>query len=134
MSVNVTKDSIDIGLVTGNIEAMTIFYRDRLGLPEEAVLDMPGGTTMTRLVCGTTIVKLLSHAKTPDAANPPGGIGGGTGIRYFTITVDNLDEATAACQAAGHKIAITPREIRPGIKISMIEDPDGNWVELLQPS
>ena len=134
MPVNVTKDSIDIGLVTGNIEAMTIFYRDRLGLPEEAVLDMPGGTTMTRLVCGTTIVKLLSHVKTPEAANPPGGIGGGTGIRYFTITVDNLDEVTAACQAAGHKIAVTPREIRPGIKISMIEDPDGNWVELLQPS
>ena len=125
MPVNVTKDSLDIGLVTGNIEAMTIFYRDRLGLPEEAVLDMPGGTTMTRL---------LSHAKTPEAANPPGGIGGGTGIRYFTITVDNLDEVTDACQAAGHKIAVTPREIRPGIKISMIEDPDGNWVELLQPS
>ena len=134
MPVNVTKDSIDIGLVTGNIEAMTTFYRDTLGLPEEAVLDMPGGTTMTRLVCGTTIVKLLTHAQTPTAANPPGGIGGATGIRYFTITVNNLDEATAACEAAGHNIAVSPREIRPGIKIAMIEDPDGNWVELLEPS
>ena len=134
MPVSVTKDSIDIGLVTGDIEAMTTFYRDTLGLPEEAVLDMPGGTTMTRLVCGTTIVKLLTHAQTPAAANPPGGIGGATGIRYFTITVNNLDEATAACEAAGHNIAVSPREIRPGIKIAMIEDPDGNWVELLEPS
>ena len=134
MPVNITKDSIDIGLVTGNTEAMTAFYRDTLGLPEEAVLDMPGGITMTRLVCGTTNIKLLTLARTPEAANPPGGVGGGTGIRYFTITVDNLDEVTAACEAAGHNIAVTPREIRPGIKISMIEDPDGNWVELLQPS
>ncbi len=134
MVVNVMKDSIDIGLVTGNIEAMTTFYRDTLGLPQEAILDMPGGTTMTRLICGTTIVKLLSHSQTPEAANPPGGISGATGIRYFTITVDNLEEITKACEVAGYKIAVSPREIRPGITISMIEDPDGNWVELLQPS
>ena len=95
---------------------------------------MPGGTTMTRLICGTTIVKLLSHSQTPEAANPPGGISGATGIRYFTITVDNLEEITKACEVAGYKIAVSPREIRPGITISMIEDPDRNWVELLQPS
>ena len=132
MSVNITKDSIDIGLVTANIDAMTVFYRDTLGLPLEAVLDMPGGTTMTRFVCGTAIVKLLCHAQPPEAANPPGGPGGGSGIRYFTITVDNLDEATAACESAGYKIPVSPREFRPGIKISIIEDPDGNWVELVQ--
>ena len=34
MAVNVMKDSIDIGLVTGNIEAMTTFYRNTLGLPQ----------------------------------------------------------------------------------------------------
>jgi hypothetical protein len=25
-----------------------------------------------------------------------------------------------------------PREIRPGVSIAMVEDPDGNWVELLK--
>jgi predicted enzyme related to lactoylglutathione lyase len=25
-----------------------------------------------------------------------------------------------------------PTEIRPGVRIAMIEDPDGNWVELLE--
>ena len=24
------------------------------------------------------------------------------------------------------------REIRPGVSISIVEDPDGNWVEFLQ--
>jgi hypothetical protein len=25
-----------------------------------------------------------------------------------------------------------PREIRPGIRIAIVEDPDGNWVEFLE--
>ena len=131
MPLNITKDSIDIGLVTGSIEAMTAFYRDALGLEVEAVIDMPGGAQMTRLVCGTTIIKLVTQPKTPEASNPPGGIFGGTGIRYFTISVGNLQEAVDECSAAGYKIAVPPRESRPGITIAMIEDPDGNWVELL---
>jgi len=41
-------------------------------------------------------------------------------------------ELTGTCEAAGYKVAIKPREIRAGVRISMIEDPDGNWVELLE--
>ena len=132
MTLNITKESIDIGLVTGNIEQMTEFYTKTLGLGVEAVLDMPGGMTMTRLICGTTIVKLVTLPSTPDTANPPGGIGGGTGIRYFTITVDNLEASVATCEQAGANVAVPIRESRPGVNIAMIEDPDGNWVELLQ--
>ncbi len=132
MSLNITKDSIDIGLVTGNIEAMTAFYRDTLGLEIEAVLDMPGGMQMTRLICGTTIIKLVVLPDTPAPTNPPGGIMGGTGIRYFTISVDNLEQAVATCADAGCSIPVPIRESRPGVNIAMIEDPDGNWVELLQ--
>jgi len=132
MPLSITKDSIDIGLVTGNIDAMTTFYRDTLGLEIEAVLDMPGGMTMTRLVCGTTIIKLVTLPSTPQPANPPGGIAGGTGIRYFTISVDNLAAAVDECSAAGCNIPVPIRESRPGVNIAMVEDPDGNWVELLQ--
>ena len=31
----------------------------------------------------------------------------------------------------GSKIAVPVTEFRPGVTIAMIEDPDGNWVELL---
>ncbi len=132
MPLRITKDSIDIGLVTGNIEAMTAFYRDTLGLQVEAVLDMPGGMTMTRLICGTTIIKLVTLPSTPDAQNPPGGIMGATGMRYFTISVDNLTAAVEECSAAGCNVPVPIRESRPGVNIAMVEDPDGNWVELLQ--
>ena len=40
---------------------------------------------------------------------------------------------TACSTAAGHKI-VWPRrpEVRPGVVIAMVEDPDGNWVEFIQ--
>ena len=44
----------------------------------------------------------------------------------------NLDEATKQCADAGYTVAWEPREIRPNVRIAMIEDPDGNWVELLE--
>jgi catechol 2,3-dioxygenase-like lactoylglutathione lyase family enzyme len=61
-----------------------------------------------------------------------GGITGACGYRYFTISVSNIEEITSACESAGHKVAVKPRELRPGITISIVEDPDGNLVEFLQ--
>lgn len=132
MALALTKDSIDLGIVTTDAEPLLKFYRDTLGLAEEGKMDMPGGGKMVRLNCGTTTVKIVVNAKEPAGSAPPGGIGGATGYRYFTISVSNLVEATDECAAAGYKVVVPPTEIRAGITISMIEDPDGNWVELLQ--
>ena len=32
----------------------------------------------------------------------------------------------------GRTVVVKPREIRPGVRISIVEDPDGNWVEFLE--
>lgn len=131
MPLNIVKDSIDIGIVTADVEPMLKFYRDTLGLEYEA--EMPMGTgKMVRLKAGTTVVKLVCHNKTPEARPAPGGLAGATGYRYWTLSVDNIEAATDECAAAGYKVAVPVTEIRPGVQISMIEDPDGNWVELLQ--
>jgi predicted enzyme related to lactoylglutathione lyase len=132
MALQITKDSIDLGIVTKDAEASLKFYRDTLGLTEDGAMDMPGGGKMVRLACGTTTVKIVVNAKEPAASAAPGGIGGATGYRYFTISVSNLKDATDECAEAGYKVVVPPTEIRAGITISMIEDPDGNWVELLQ--
>ncbi len=131
MPLNITKDSIDIGIVTADAGPMLKFYRDTLGLEFEAEMPMPTGT-MHRLRAGTTVVKIVVHNKPPAAAPAPGGLDGATGYRYWTISVDNIVEASDECAAAGYKVAVPVTEIRPGVRISMIEDPDGNWVELLQ--
>ena len=94
-------------------------------------MPMPGGATMHRLLCGTTLVKLVKFDNVPEAANPPGGIIGASGYRYFTISVANLDEVLADCDQKGYKVVWKKREARPGLFVGMVEDPDGNWVEFI---
>ncbi len=132
MPLQITKAAIDLGIVTTNGEAMLAFYRDVLGLEFKASIPMPVGEgTMHRLMCGDTLIKLVVVPSLPAKA-PPGGIQGGSGYRYWTITISNLAEMLAACDAAGAKVVMKQREIRPGVSIGMVEDPDGNWVEFLQ--
>lgn len=131
MPVDLKKSAVDLGIVTKNAEPMVTFYRDVLGFNYEAAIDMPGGTTMHRMWCGDTLVKILQHEKEPKAEAPPGGIQGATGYRYFTISVNNLEDITKACEDAGARVRVPITEIRPGVTISIVEDPDGNWVEFL---
>jgi catechol 2,3-dioxygenase-like lactoylglutathione lyase family enzyme len=134
MGVQLSKDSIDLGIVITDSEASLAFYRDVLGFDHVADIPMPIGLagTMHRLMCGTTLVKLVKLDEVPEARPAGGGITGGTGYRYFTMTVDNLAEITQAVRDAGHQVVMDRVEIRPGVAISMVEDPDGNWVEFLQ--
>lgn len=133
MSIDVTKDSIDIGIVVRDAEAALAFYRDTLGLEDTGSMPMPGGAgTMYRLLCGTTLVKLVAPDKELPAAAPGGGIQGAYGYRYWTISVADLEGITARCGEAGYQVVVAPREIRPGVSISIVADPDGNWVEFLQ--
>jgi predicted enzyme related to lactoylglutathione lyase len=132
MAIQVTKDSIDLGIVTTNGAAMLRFYRDVIGLPHAGDMPMPGGGTMHRLDCGTSVIKLVVPGKAPAGRAAPGGLAGATGLRYWTVTVSNLDAVVAAAKSAGHAIPIPRTTVRPGIEIAMIEDPDGNWLELLE--
>ncbi len=134
MGVHLTKDSIDLGIVVSDPQRSLAFYRDTLGFTDAGDSPMPGGARMYRLMCGESMVKLV-HYDGRDLPSPaPGGIHKGLGYRYWTVSVDNIREVVAACEAAGHKIAVPVTEIGPGIVIAMIEDPDGNWVELLSQS
>jgi len=125
---------IDIGIVVRDIDACLPFYRDVLGLKPIFDFDLPGGSHMWQLAVGECVVKLVTHAETPAAANPLGGSRGGTGLRYWTMGVDDIDAAVATCAEAGAPIPLPVTQLMPGIRIAMIEDPEGNVVELLEQS
>ena len=131
MGIQLGKQSIDLGIVTTNGEAMLAFYRDVLGFKYLRDMPMPGGSgTMHQLMCGDSMIKIVVLPATPAVA-APGGIQGATGYRYWTITVTNMAELLAACADKGHKVIMKERELRPGVRIGMVADPDGNWVEFL---
>jgi glyoxylase I family protein len=134
MGVKVAKDAIDLGIVTTNGEGMLAFYRDVLGFEHEGDIAMEnvGIKVMHRLWFGKSLIKLVVPVKDPGVPAAPGGIQGGTGYRYWTMTIHNLDEVLSAVQAAGRKIVRPRTEVRPGVAIGMVEDPDGNWVEFIQ--
>ena len=132
MAVKLTKQSIDLGIVTTNGPAMLAFYRDVLGFKYVREMPMPGakGALMHQLMCGESMIKLVV-AKSLPANAAPGGALGGSGYRYWTISVSNIPELLEACSAGGHKVVVPERSLRPGIKIAVVQDPDGNWVEFL---
>lgn len=132
MTIDVVKSAIDIGIVANDIDAMMIFYRDTLGLEFEGAIPMPGGGQMNRFKVGDSVIKVIETDPRPSALAAPGGIRGATGYRYWTITVGNLQACVDKAEAAGSKIVVPATEVRPGIIIAIIADPDGNWVELLE--
>ncbi len=134
MAIQLTKDSIDLGIVVRDGAKALGFYRDTLGFKHEGDMPMPGGGTMHRLLCGTSLIKVIDPGKELDGSAPGGGIQGGYGYRYWTMSVSNLEELTQKCADAGYKVVVPVREIRPGVSIAMVEDPDGNWVEFLRTS
>ena len=135
MTVQLAKSAIDLGIVISDSEKSLAFYRDLLGFEHVADTPMPiaGGGTMHRLNCGDTLLKLVKLTTTPEHRGD-GGIAGATGMRYFTMIVSNLTEIIAACEEAGATIAVPVTEVRPGVSIGMVEDPDGNWVEFVEMS
>ena len=100
MVLSISSRSIDAGIVARDIDAMIAFYRDLLGLETADVLDMPGGGRMHRLRAGDSLVKILDLGSHPSQRAASGSISAASGLRYLTIHVSNLKQATAEIEAA----------------------------------
>lgn len=131
MAVELKKNGIEVGIVTEDPEALLKFYRDTLGFVFEMKWDVPGGNTMYRLKCGDCIIKIVQPKNPPPAKAPPGGIDAATGYRYWTIHISNMDSALEDVRNGGYTVVVPAMEIAPGVKIAIVEDPDGNWVEFV---
>ncbi|MCU1373912.1 MAG: hypothetical protein JWO68_1198 [Actinomycetia bacterium] len=121
--------AIDVGVVVHDIDAALGFYRDLLGISVEGTNPVPGGGTMHRLRVGESLLKLV-HPEGSLADGPKGNTFGHSGIRYLTITVDDVDGLVAACEAAGHPAVLGPLDVG-SFRIAMVEDPEGNRVEFI---
>jgi len=123
------KDSLDLGIVVSDIKASLNFYQNTLGLEFVGITPVWFGT-MHRLRFGTSDFKLIE----PKAVPPKGTIGleKQVGFRYVTFVIKNLSELCAELKGKGVEFALSEREVRPGVRIAMVKDPDGNIVEFVE--
>ena len=128
--MDVAKESIDLGLIVRNMDACRRFYGETLGLPFEGEMPLGGAGRMYRYLIGTTVLKLLTADEQTPAG--PSGMRAQTGLRYFTISVPDIEAAVERVREQGIEPSLPIREIRPGVRIAMLTDPDGNTVELLE--
>jgi len=133
MPAELTVPALDLGVVTADAERALAFYRDTLGLVPDGEIPFPGLGILHRLRCGQSTVKLLALERAPQARAARGGFSAATGFRYCTLHLANLDAVVAACREGGYAIPVDPRPLRPGVRVAMVEDHDGNTIELMGP-
>jgi len=129
--VKLSKDSIDLGIVISDPVKSLAFYRDLLGMKDDGEMEVRGGR-MYRVLCGTSLIKLVKMDREPEGKPVGGGPGRGFGLRYLTIHVNDLRDLVAQLESKGIKPLVPPSETRPGVVMAMVNDPDGNIVEFLQ--
>lgn len=112
---------IGIRLGVRDLAAHRAFYAEAFGLAEEP---RAAGTSFR---AGETLLILEEDAAAPADAGFQG-----KGWRYITFQVFKVDEEHARVLQAGGREAMAPTTLGTTARISMVRDPDGNWIELSQ--
>jgi predicted enzyme related to lactoylglutathione lyase len=108
------------------------FYRDVLGLEYAGPLPVGEGRTLHNFRVGDAIVKLIESSGVAAPQAPTVDLDDVAGIRWVTMDVDDMDGAVARCEAAGAAFPMPLVERRPGLRVAIVNDPDGNRVELVE--
>jgi lactoylglutathione lyase len=116
-------DQIAVRLGVRDLAAHRHFYADVLGLPEA----MPPAEAELAFAVGRSKV-FLSH----DPNAPADATMEGPGWRYITLQVFKVDEVHARVVAAGGREGRAPVTLGDTARISMVRDPDANWIEFSQ--
>lgn len=112
---------IAIRLIVRDLAEHRRFFAEALGLTEEVV---ESGAAFR---AGET---LLLFEQSPDA--PADAVMDGVGWRYITFQVFKVDEEHQRILSRGGREAMKPTTLGSTARISMVRDPDGNWIEISQ--
>lgn len=123
---------MQVGIVPRDLARSLAFYRDVLGFTYIGGRPVIEGRTLHMFDVDGGVLKLLEQpadavAPAPHVAGP---FQGATGMRWVTADVDDIDAIVARC--AGRRFQMPLTELRPGLKVCIVEDDDGNAVELVE--
>ena len=135
---------LEIGFCVTDLQKSLVFWRDALGMtfiseiltPERAAVESgfaDSGYTVVRLQLPTgERIKLFSLSNVDgvtDACRKPLSR---VGLAFVTLIVKSLPEAVTMLSHAGFPSRLPPYELRAGVFVALVDDPDGNIVELVQ--
>lgn len=137
---------LEIGLAVRDLKAMRAFYEGALGLSfvsefhvpgvkaQEAALNAEGYTVVRLQTQKGERIKLLRLERPPEARPKGGLILEKPGASYVTFIVDDLEALLARLLAAGAQplTGVKPVEVRPGVWLAFVADPEGHIVEIVQ--
>jgi catechol 2,3-dioxygenase-like lactoylglutathione lyase family enzyme len=149
------SQTIDIGVVVSDLEKSLKFYTEVVGLKEAGGFEVNGqvasdaglteaaGLNIKVLTLGAeksaTKLKLVEVIGVQSEKDSNEFIHKQTGFSYITVHVSDMNAAIKRLEKADVKpvangpVAL-PKELAEGVFLTVIRDPDGNFVELVGPA
>ncbi|MDN3643339.1 VOC family protein [Lutimonas halocynthiae] len=121
-----------IGLWTKDLEAMKDFYvtHFKMSSNEKYVNEVKGFSSYFLTFESGTRIELMHRADIKEALGERGQISGMAHMAFSLGSVTAVIELTERSREMGLKIIGEPRTTGDGYFESVIEDPEGNWIEL----
>ena len=145
-----SKATIDIGITVANVEKSAAFYSTVIGLKEVKGFEVSAekasrlGLTDNQAVsvrvfvlddakgAATARIKLMTFPAAPGVKPNQSYIHSTIGISYLTLFVEDLDLAIERLKRAKVKLlGKTPVDLGGGRFLAAVQDPDGNFIELI---
>lgn len=118
-----------IALKVRDLDAMTHFYRDQLGLQEMERLRHDSGETwlIYLRITDTQFLELMTGADTDRAPDD-----GPAGVTHICLTIRDLDEESARLAKNGVELTSQIKTGLDGNRGAWIVDPEGTRIELME--
>ncbi len=132
------------GFVVRDLDASVKFYRDVLGLEIVRTMDREGAPISQVIGYENTHLKgaILSTGDShsleliqylnPSPTERPTEERNALGASHLAFNVDNMEETFERLVSNGARKLNPPATMQPGRKACYMQDPDGNWIELIE--
>jgi catechol 2,3-dioxygenase-like lactoylglutathione lyase family enzyme len=132
------------GLTVSDLDRSVAFYTTYFGLREiarnelrgrmiSAQVDLEGVVIDVAMLAGpNTLLELLCYRSPPGVPTVPRACDPGSA--HVCMVVEDLDATYAAMEAAGESLHARPASLGAGTKMVYVRDPDGVFVEVIQPT
>lgn len=128
-----SRTAIDVGILVQDMEQSLGFYCDYLSLTVKTTVatSLIGKGQMIQLEHGSSLVKLIELEQPPNRQSPKG-LSAASGYRYITLLVSDITTRVKVLEQAEVEFFLPLTKLANGTFITMVYDPDGNLVELVQ--